>query len=64
MGRDVVCVNCRQQTVDPTWRPFCSERCKLLDLRNWIDERYRVPGEAESSLREHPDSDADGAPEQ
>jgi len=23
--------------------PFCSERCKLLDLGNWIDERYRVP---------------------
>jgi uncharacterized protein len=25
-------------------RPFCSERCKLLDLGNWLGERYRIPG--------------------
>jgi len=25
------------------WRPFCSERCKLIDLGNWASERYRVP---------------------
>ncbi len=25
-------------------RPFCSERCKLLDLGKWVDEEYRVPG--------------------
>jgi endogenous inhibitor of DNA gyrase (YacG/DUF329 family) len=23
-------------------RPFCSARCKLLDLGNWFDESYRV----------------------
>lgn len=23
--------------------PFCSERCRLVDLGNWLDERYRVP---------------------
>ena len=23
------------------WRPFCSERCKLLDLGNWVDGQYR-----------------------
>jgi len=39
------CVHCRQRPVDRKWRPFCSERCKLLDLGNWIDERYRVPSE-------------------
>jgi len=27
------------------WRPFCSERCKLVDLAAWADERYRIPGE-------------------
>ena len=26
-----------------TWRPFCSERCKLIDLGDWAAERYRVP---------------------
>ncbi len=25
------------------WRPFCSERCKLIDLGNWASGRYRVP---------------------
>ena len=24
-------------------RPFCSERCKLIDLDNWLSERYRIP---------------------
>lgn len=27
------------------FRPFCSERCKLIDLGNWADEKYRVPAE-------------------
>ena len=22
--------------------PFCGERCRLLDLGNWLDERYRI----------------------
>ena len=39
------CVQCRRRPVDTRWRPFCSERCKLFDLGNWIDERYRVPSE-------------------
>ncbi|MEP6655922.1 MAG: DNA gyrase inhibitor YacG [Betaproteobacteria bacterium] len=25
------------------WRPFCSERCKLIDLGAWASEAYRVP---------------------
>ena len=25
--------------------PFCSARCKLVDLGAWLDGRYRVPGE-------------------
>lgn len=27
------------------FRPFCSERCKLVDLGNWLGERYRIPGQ-------------------
>lgn len=26
-------------------RPFCSDRCKLIDLGAWADESYAVPGE-------------------
>ena len=42
---DLLCVFCRRQPVDPAWRPFCSERCKLQDLARWADGRYSVPGE-------------------
>jgi hypothetical protein len=26
-------------------RPFCSPRCRLIDLGRWADETYRVPAE-------------------
>ncbi|MEQ1896635.1 MAG: DNA gyrase inhibitor YacG [Vicinamibacterales bacterium] len=39
------CVECRRQPADPTWRPFCSERCRNLDLARWVDGTYRVSGE-------------------
>lgn len=42
---------------NPTF-PFCSERCRLIDLGNWLGETYRIP------TRESPDdhaSDDDGA---
>lgn len=27
------------------WRPFCSERCRTIDLGDWLTEKNRVPGE-------------------
>ena len=27
-------------------RPFCSERCRLIDLGGWLSERNVIPGEA------------------
>jgi endogenous inhibitor of DNA gyrase (YacG/DUF329 family) len=52
-----VCVFCRRQQVDPAWRPFCSERCRVQDLARWADGSYHVPGEAvtepEDVEREH-----------
>lgn len=29
---------------DNPWRPFCSERCKLLDLGRWLGGEYVIPG--------------------
>jgi endogenous inhibitor of DNA gyrase (YacG/DUF329 family) len=26
-------------------RPFCSPRCKKLDLKNWLEGAYRLPRE-------------------
>jgi len=38
------CPNCGTPTIwkDNPNRPFCSERCKLLDLGKWASENYRV----------------------
>jgi endogenous inhibitor of DNA gyrase (YacG/DUF329 family) len=30
---------------DNPFRPFCSERCQLIDLGHWVDGDYSVPGE-------------------
>jgi uncharacterized protein len=45
MAEQPLCVFCRVRPVDDAWRPFCSERCKLLDLAQWADGSYRVAGE-------------------
>jgi len=29
-----------------TYRPFCCERCKLIDLGAWASESHRIPGES------------------
>jgi hypothetical protein len=43
------CPTCRRETTyeGNPFRPFCSERCQLIDLDNWLSERYRIPGRAE-----------------
>jgi uncharacterized protein len=28
-------------------RPFCSTRCKLVDLGNWLGEAYRIPASSD-----------------
>ena len=45
MRSEPSCVYCRRQPVDPAWRPFCSERCKLADLGHWVSGDYRVADE-------------------
>ncbi|MBN1344680.1 MAG: DNA gyrase inhibitor YacG [Phycisphaerae bacterium] len=32
----------------PKSYPFCSDRCKLVDLGKWFDEEYRIPAPIES----------------
>jgi len=36
------------------FRPFCSERCKLIDLDHWLSERYRISTPAESQDKNSP----------
>lgn len=41
----VRCPHCGKQTEyeGNEFRPFCSERCKLLDFGAWADEEYGIP---------------------
>jgi endogenous inhibitor of DNA gyrase (YacG/DUF329 family) len=48
-----LCVLCRKRPVEARWRPFCSRRCKLLDLANWADGTYRVAAEP---VQDEPDA--------
>jgi len=45
------------------WRPFCSERCKVIDLGDWANERYRVPvQEDDKAPEEGEEPDPGGKP--
>jgi len=39
-----VCRHPAPRPGNPAW-PFCSDRCRLVDLGRWLGESYRVPGE-------------------
>lgn len=44
--KTVACPTCGQAVEwrpENRWRPFCCERCKLIDLGEWATEKYRVP---------------------
>ena len=69
----VDCPICHQTT---TWeenrhRPFCSERCRMIDLGHWATAAYRVPaehappmeGEAETSSNDTDDASTHGSRE-
>ena len=45
-----------------TFRPFCSERCKSIDLGAWAAEQYRVAGSPIDSAEELPPSESPAKP--
>lgn len=54
------CPICRKNV---TWegnpfRPFCSERCKLIDLDNWLAGRYRISAPVETAEENAPVEDS------
>jgi endogenous inhibitor of DNA gyrase (YacG/DUF329 family) len=51
-----LCVFCRRRAVEPAWRPFCSERCKLQDLARWADGTYRIAAEPIEDAEEDDDA--------
>lgn len=45
------CPTCRREvewSENSAFRPFCSERCRLIDLGAWFSEEHAIPGEPAS----------------
>ena len=38
--------------------PFCSERCRLIDLGKWLEERYSLSDDLECEGEEDPSADS------
>jgi len=55
------CPICRKE-VAPTNAefPFCSERCRIIDLGNWASERYKIPSDARAEEPHDRESENDG----
>ena len=61
-GHVVSCPQCGAPVAwgsESRYRPFCSERCRMIDLGAWASESYRVPvadeaAEADDFPKEEP----------
>ena len=43
----VSCPTCKKEvpfSADNPFRPFCSERCRMVDLGTWLEEGFSIPG--------------------
>ena len=46
--KGVKCPTCRREIdwANAPFKPFCSERCRLIDLGAWLSEQRVIPGES------------------
>jgi len=52
----IKCPTCRQKTdwENNPYRPFCSERCKLIDLGAWASDEYLIEGRRDDESEKKP----------
>jgi endogenous inhibitor of DNA gyrase (YacG/DUF329 family) len=56
----VSCPTCGKKvewTPANAFRPFCSDRCKQIDLGAWAEEKYTIPGAAPADAQDDPLAD-------
>lgn len=56
----IPCPNCGKPAStgkDNPWRPFCSRRCKLIDLGEWLAEEHRIPDKSTGKPWEEDDDE-------
>jgi len=56
MSANTKCPVCKKPTQD-THKPFCSDRCRQVDLGRWLKGVYVVPGRSENDPRDMDDID-------
>jgi endogenous inhibitor of DNA gyrase (YacG/DUF329 family) len=50
------CPICRKEVkFDDPYMPFCSDRCRLIDLGNWASEKYVISSPAEPQVEDDED---------
>jgi endogenous inhibitor of DNA gyrase (YacG/DUF329 family) len=57
MVTTVKCPTCRRAvewSPESPYRPFCSDRCRLIDLGAWFGEQHRIPDESAAGQDEPP----------
>jgi uncharacterized protein len=57
MATQVKCPTCRRPvewSEKSAYRPFCSDRCRLIDLGAWLTEQHKIPGEPEADREPAP----------
>ena len=62
MATTVKCPTCRRPvewSEQSAYRPFCSDRCRLIDLGAWLTEQHKIPDEPGARAR----TEADDPPE-
>ncbi len=62
MASELKCPTCRKPVPPRAANrafPFCSDRCRLLDLGKWLGEEYRIPGPRPGDGAEAPQRPAD-----
>jgi uncharacterized protein len=60
--KQVACPTCKKLApydIKNPYRPFCSQRCKMIDLGDWANENYRIPDNKPAGLTENPDDEID-----
>jgi endogenous inhibitor of DNA gyrase (YacG/DUF329 family) len=55
----IKCPVCKQKCTweENPWRPFCSERCKMVDIGKWAMEDYKIPGEKLDEAKDKEDDE-------
>jgi hypothetical protein len=63
----VKCPTCQREIdwAQSPFRPFCSERCRLIDLGAWLTEKHAIPGEPapDESGHDRPEQQHDDEPQ-